>query len=347
MEFKTREINTEGYEKVIACEESSTGLNAIIAIHNTNLGPACGGVRILPYATFEEALNDVLRLSRGMSYKSSLAGIGFGGGKSVIILDPQKKTKELFYAFGDFVETLKGKYIAAKDMNINSQDLLDVRSRTKHVLGIEGDKTSSGDPSPVTARGAFQALRATAEEAFGSNGLNGLKLAIQGIGHVGYRFAELAKAAGCELIVTDISESQLKRAQSELGAKVVGPNEIYEVACDIFSPNARGGILNPETISKLKCKAICGSANNQLLAPQDGMRLHEKGILYAPDYAVNAGGIINIFCELDGYKEARAFAMADKIYGTMKEIFLRAREKKIAPFIMADTLAEERLYGRK
>ncbi len=347
MQFKTREIKVEGYERVIACEESTTGLNTIIAIHNTNLGPACGGVRILPYATFDEALNDVLRLSKGMSYKSSLAGIGFGGGKSVIILDPKKKTKELFHAFGELVETLKGNYIAAKDMNIDSQDLMEVKSRTKHVLGIEGDKNSGGDPSPVTARGAFQALRATAEESFGVTGLKGLKLAIQGIGHVGYRFAELAKDAGCELIVTDISDSQLKKAHSELNAKIVGPNEIYDVACDIFSPNARGGTLNTETISRLKCKAICGSANNQLLTSQDGMRLHELGMLYAPDFAVNAGGIINVFCEVDGYEQARAFSMADKIYDTMKEIFSRAKAKKIAPFIMADTLAEERLYGRK
>lgn len=346
MPLKIREIKVKGYESVLACEEPHSGLSSIIAIHNTNLGPACGGIRLLPYATFDEALDDVLRLSKGMSYKSSLAGIGFGGGKSVILLDPEKKSPALFHAFGDFVETLQGRYIAAKDMNIESKDLLEVKSKTRHVLGIDGEKNSGGDPSPVTARGAFQALRATAEESFGSSGLKGLKLAVQGIGHVGYRFCELAKEAGCELTVTDISEARLKRAREELNAKVVGVNEIYDVECDIFSPNARGGTLNSETIPKLKCKAICGSANNQLLTPEDGERLYKRGLLYAPDYAVNAGGIINVFCEVDGYEESRAFSMADKIYGTMKEIFKRSKEKKISPHIMADRLAEERLYGR-
>ncbi len=347
MQLKTRELKVDGYEKVVACEEASTGLNAIIAIHNSNLGPACGGVRLLPYSTFNEATDDVLRLSKGMSYKSSLAGIGFGGGKSVIILDPTKKSKPIFEAFGEFVQSLNGLYIAAKDMNIDSDDLRIVKTKTKHVLGIEGDKGSGGDPSPVTARGAFQAFKATAEEVFGSQNLKGLKLAIQGIGHVGYAFAELAKQAGCELTVTDISETQLKKAEKELGAKVVGPDEIYQVACDVFSPNARGAILNEKTIPQLKCKAVCGSANNQLLTPQNGMQLFERGILYAPDYAVNAGGIINIFSEYEGYDQKRAFAMADKIYGTMKEIFKRSKLQKKAPFIIADELAEERIYGGK
>lgn len=347
MDLKTREIKVDGYEKIVVCDEAKSGLKGIIAIHNTNLGPACGGIRLLPYASFEEALNDVLRLSKGMSYKSSLAGIGFGGGKSVIIADPQKKSKELFQAFGQFVDSLKGKYIAAQDMNISGDDLRIVKTQTRHVLGIEGDKNSGGDPSPVTARGAFQAFRATAEDVFQVKQPKGLKVAIQGIGHVGYRFAELVKEAGCEITVTDISEAQLKKAEKELGAKVVGPDEIYEVHCDIFSPNARGGILNPDVISKLRCKAVCGAANNQLLTPQDGMRLYERGIVYAPDFAVNAGGIINVFSEYEGYDEARSFAMADKIYFTMKEIFARSRTKKTPPFIIADELAEERLYGTK
>jgi leucine dehydrogenase len=340
---QTREWKTPGFQKVVSCENAKVGLKAIIAVHNTNRGPSCGGIRLLPYASFEEALNDVLRLSKGMSYKSALAELGFGGGKAVVILDPAKKSPDLFRAFGDFVESFQGSYIAAKDMNIESSDLAVVKEKTQHVLGIEGLPGSSGDPSPVTARGVFHALKATAEEALGADSLKGVRVAFQGLGAVGFAVAQLAKEAGAELVVTDINASVVKRAEEELGAKSVSLDGIYDSVCDIFSPCARGAILNAGTIPRLKCKAVVGGANNQLATPQDGMRLHERGILYAPDFAVNAGGIINIFVELGGYDRGRALQLAENIYHTVKQIFAQSRAKKSPPFVIAEQMAEERL----
>lgn len=345
-QFKIEELTIDGYETVTYCENPQTSLKAIVAIHNTNLGPACGGIRMLPYASKEEALDDVLRLAKGMSYKSSLAGIGFGGGKSVILQDPARKSPELLQSFGEFVDFFRGKYIAAKDMNITSEDLLVVKEKTNHVLGIDGVPGSSGDPSPITARGAFRAFQATIEE-LGLGSFSGLKIALQGIGHVGYALASELHAAGAKLWVSDINPAMLNKAEKELGATIVKGEDIFRVDCDIFSPNARGAILNQETIPQLKCKAIVGAANNQLMTTQDGMRLYEKNILYVPDYAVNAGGIINIFMELDGYDKERALRKADEIYSTMKEIFHRSKASKKPPFVIADELAEERIYGRK
>ncbi len=346
MTFHREKLDTPGYEEVVYVEEASCGLRGIVAIHNTNLGPSCGGIRMLPYSSKDEALKDVLRLSKGMSYKSALAGIGFGGGKSVMIGDPAKKTPAMLHAFGHFIDTFGGRYLAAKDMNISSADLLEVKKSTRHVLGIDGEPGSSGDPSPVTARGVFRAMEATIEELTGSKKLAGVKVALQGIGYVGYGVAEMLREAGAQIWVTDINQAALDKASRELGAKVVPLEEIYDVACDIFSPGARGAVLNAETIPRLKCKAVVGCANNQLATPEDGMRLHQRGILYGPDYAVNSGGIINIFIELGGYDAEKAFRKADEIYGTMKTIFQRARAEKTSPFVIADRLAEERLNGR-
>jgi leucine dehydrogenase len=338
------EWKTEGFERVVYCENPQVGLKAMIAIHNTHRGPSCGGVRILPYTTTEEALTDVLRLARGMSYKSALAGIGFGGGKSTIILDPMKKQPEIFAAFGDFVESLKGRYIAAKDMNIESKDLLEIKKRTPHVLGIEGEVGSSGDPSPVTARGLFAAMRATTEEVFKTKSFSGLKVVFQGIGHVGYPAAEMVRENGGSIYVTDTNPETLKRAEKELGATVLELDAVYDFPCDIFSPCARGAILNSKTIPRLKCKAVVGAANNQLETTEDGLRLYERGIFYAPDYMVNAGGIINIFVEYSGkYEAEKAFALTDNIYNTFKEILRRSDADKVPPFVIADRLAEERM----
>ena len=277
MALTLEEIRVPDYEKVVFCEDPTVGLSGIVAVHNTNLGPACGGIRMLPYASKEEALNDVLRLARGMSYKSALAGIDFGGGKSVIILDPAKKTPALFHAFGDVLEKLGGKYIAAKDMNIESADLAEVKTRTRWVLGIEGEPGSSGDPSPVTSRGVFRSLEAAVEDFSGSRKLSGVKIAIQGIGHVGFGLAELAHQGGAELWVTDVNPTALSRAREELNAHVVGMDEIYDVACDVFSPNARGAVLNDKTIPRLKCKAVVGAANNQLLECGRRLSIARKG----------------------------------------------------------------------
>ncbi len=347
MALNIQEIKKQDFERVLLATEPRAGLSAIIAIHNTNLGPACGGIRMLPYASQQESLYDVLRLAKGMSYKSALAGINFGGGKSVIIGDPTKKSKDLFHAFGEFVETFKGKYIAAKDMNIDSLDLALVKEKTRHVLGVEGEVGTSGDPSPVTAYGIFRALEATVEFLTGSPKIEGLKVAIQGIGHVGYSLAEYIKKAGGEIWVTDTDMKTVEKAQKELGAKFVALEDIYDLDCDVFAPCARGAILNEVTIPKLKFKAIVGAANNQLATPQDGIRLHERNILYAPDYAVNSGGIINIFIESQGYDRNKALNKTEEIYRTMKEVFERSKKTGRPTFEVADQLAEERLYGKK
>lgn len=345
MSVKTEVLTVPGYEKVVYRHDPAAGLSAFIAIHNTALGPACGGVRLLPYASKEEALEDVLRLSKGMSYKSALAGIGFGGGKSVIIADPTKKTAAMFHAMGEFVQSLGGAYIAAKDMNISNEDLLQIKTRSPHVIGIEGVPGSSGDPSPVTARGLFRALEATVEHLTGGKSLKGLKIALQGLGHVGYTFAEMAREAGAELAVTDIDSNVVEKAVRHLGAKPVSPMKIHEEPCDIFSPCARGAILNVDSIPQLKCRAVVGAANNQLATPQDGQRLWERKIVYAPDFAVNSGGIINIFIEFENgtYDLKKALAKTDGIYDAMKEIFERSKRLGKAPYVVADELAEERM----
>jgi leucine dehydrogenase len=342
-----KHLHIPGYEKVVYFENPSVGLAAFVAIHSTALGPACGGIRMLPYATPEEALDDVLRLAKGMSYKSALAGIGFGGGKSVIIQDPLKKTRPLFEAFGDFIHSFEGRYISAKDMNISSDDLKIVKSRTPHALGIEGEPGSSGDPSPVTARGLFRALEATVEHLTGKKDLSGIKVAIQGVGHVGFPFAEAVHKAGGEIWVSDLDKKALAKAEKKLGAKVVTIDEMYDLKVDVFSPCARGAILNTDNIRRLKCRAVVGAANNQLASEEHGSMLHKRGILYAPDFSINAGGIINIFVEYEGYEEAKALQKADGIYHTLKEIFSRSKQDNVPPAIIADKLAEERLYAKK
>lgn len=346
--LKIESLSVPGYEKVLYGENDSSGMKAIISVHNTNLGPACGGIRLLPYKNRAEALDDVLRLSRGMSYKSSLAGIGFGGGKSVIIADPKDKTPELFRDFADFVNRFEGTYYCAKDMNIASADLKQVKQHTKYVLGIDGEPGSGGDPSPVTARGTIRAMEATWEQLKGTRKLSGIKVALQGIGYVGYPVAEEIVKSGGKVWVTDTDPKALERAKKELGATVVGLDEIYDVDCDVFSPCARGAILNTETIPRLKCKAVVGCANNQLKEVEDGWRLHRRGILYAPDYAANSGGIINVFVEFEGnYRETRALQMADHIYETMTEIYQRSKTSGQPTFVIADVLAEERMTKRR
>lgn len=299
---------------------------------------------MLPYASRNEALDDVLRLSKGMSYKSSLAGIGFGGGKSVVIGDPAKKTPQMFQAMGVFIDSVQGQYLAAKDMNVTTGDLLEARKSTKYVLGMDGVPGSSGDPSPMTAYGVFRALEATLEESHGSKSLKGIKVAIQGIGYVGYRYADYIHKGGGELWVTDPNPTYLENAKRDFGAHVVGLEDIYDVDCDVFAPCARGATLNPQTIPRLKCRAIVGCANNQLKDESCGYELEKRGIVYGPDYVVNAGGIINIFYEMGGtYDEAGARQTTEKIYTTVKEIYRRSKLEKIPSFLIADKLAQERI----
>ena len=323
------EIKVEGFEKVLEFKESLSGLHAIIAIHNTKMGPALGGTRIHPYATFEEALEDVTRLSSGMTYKSAIAHMGTGGGKSVIIADPNtQKTEALLLAFAAAVNTLEGGYICAEDMGVTGDDLKVIRRGTQYVVGFP-DPKSSGDPCPYTAWGVFQGIRATCHGLFGSPSVAGHTFAIQGLGCVGMKVARSLFWQGAKLIVADIDAARCRSAQREFDAQVVSVDEILTTECDVFVPCARGGVLNANSIVQLNCKGVCGAANNQLLTDQDDQRLAERGILYAPDYLVNGGGLINVCAELDeqGYNPAVARDRTAQIYTHLLEVYEQAKKK--------------------
>ncbi len=339
------EIQVDGYERVVRCRDPRSGLHALIAIHDTTLGPALGGMRMLPYASEDEALFDVLRLAKGMTYKSAIADTGLGGGKSVIIGDPKKKSPELFKAMGRFVDSLGGRYITAEDMNIGIPDLEIVRTQTRWVSGLSRESGSSGNPSPYTAWGCLQGMRAVLQEVWGSDDFRGKRILLQGVGAVGGRMAELFKERGAHVIICDINAERVKELQKKHGFEAV-PDEGHEsVPCDVYSPCARGATLNDETIPKLRCKAVAGCANNQLREPRHADMLRARGILYAPDYVINAGGIINVGLELapGGYDESKAMARIDSIYDQLRKVFELAREHDINTREAAEHLAEMRL----
>lgn len=329
------------YEQLVFCQDRESGLKAIIGIHDTTLGPALGGTRIWDYETEEEAIIDALRLARGMTYKNAAAGLNLGGGKTVIMGDPDKiKSEQLFRAFGRFVEGLNGRYITAEDMNAGTQDMGYINDETDYVVGLEG---KSGNPSPVTAFGVFRGILAAANEVYGSDDLTGKVVAVQGLGAVGYGVCKHLKEAGAELIVTDIRKESIERAVNELGAKSVDPDDIYGVDCDIFAPCAMGAIVNDFTIEKFKCKIIAGSANNQLAEEKHGDILEEKEILYVPDYVVNSGGVINVYEELKGYNEERAMSRASAIYDAVKKVIQISNDENIPTYKAADRMAEDRI----
>jgi leucine dehydrogenase len=335
------EIKVAGYERVIAGSEPESGYHGIIAVHSTVLGPGTGGTRFWNYATQEEALHDALRLARGMTYKSSLAGMPLGGGKSVIIGDNKTKDREkIFRAHGRLVETLKGKYIAAEDVGTSPADIELVSRETRHVGGLA---TTSGDPSPVTARGVFRAMQAAANHRWGSDSLAGKTVAIQGLGHVGYTLAEHLHDAGAKLIVSDVDDDRVNRAVENLGATRVAPDNIFNVAADIFAPCALGGILNDHTIPQLRVEMVVGAANNQLLDERHGDMLKQRNILYAPDYAANAGGIMTFGIVCLNWPAEIMLKKVDAIYDTMLNIFTIAEREGITTNKAADRLAEERL----
>jgi leucine dehydrogenase len=331
------------YEQLVLCHDEASGLRAIIAIHDTTLGPALGGCRMWTYSSEDEAIEDALRLARGMTYKNAAAGLNLGGAKAVVIGDPRKdKSEALFRALGRYVETLGGRYITAEDVGTTIEDMEYIRMETKYVAGLgEG----SGDPSPITALGVFHGIRAACKEVFGTDDVAGRKVAIQGIGNVGYNLAKYLKKAGAELIVTDIFEDNVNKAVKELGAKAVKPDEIIGVECDIFSPCALGAIINDETIDKLKCKAVAGSANNQLKEDRHGDMLEQKGILYVPDYIINAGGVINVAAELEpgGYVREKAVKKVEALYNAVLEVIEIAKQENIPTYKAADRLAENRI----
>lgn len=329
------------YEQVVFCQDKHSGLKAIIGIHDTTLGPALGGTRIWDYKSEEEALIDVLRLSRGMTYKNAAAGLNLGGGKAVIIGDPDKiKSEELLRIFGKFVESLGGRYITAEDMNAGTKDMAYINEETDYVVGLEG---KSGNPSPVTAFGVFKGILAAVDEVYGTEDLKGKTVAVQGLGAVGYGVCEYLHKAGAKLFVTDIRKDSIERVVNDFGATSVEPDDVYSLDCDIFAPCAMGAIINDFTIDKLKCKIVAGCANNQLAEEKHGDMLMEKEILYVPDYVINSGGVINVYEELKGYNKERAMNRAAGIYDSVKKIIEISKRDNIPTYKAANRMAEDRI----
>ena len=335
------------HEQVVFVSDDKSGLKAIIAVHNSKLGPALGGCRMWPYASEEEAVRDVLRLSRGMTYKSAMANLKLGGGKSVIIGNPRThKTPELLAAFARALEQLNGRYIAAEDSGTSVADMKYMTQFTQHVAGIHDkpsdEGTRSGDPSPATAYGTFIGIQAAVKERLGRDSLDGLRVAVQGVGNVGFDLARQLKEAGAQLWVTDIHREPLVQAGKELGATVVAPDEIFGLDVDVFAPCALGAILNDTTIPQLKAKIVAGAANNQLAEARHGVELMKRGILYAPDYVINAGGIIDVYHERIGFERAALIRHIEGIRDNLMEVFERAREEERPTAEVADAIAEER-----
>ena len=341
-------MERSGHEQLVVCSEPSVGLRGFIAIHDTTLGPAVGGVRIWPHKTEEDAILDVLRLSQAMTYKSAAAGLPLGGGKSIIIADPQRdKTEALLRAYARYVDMLGGRYITTTDMGSTTRDLEYIALETKHVTGLPASLGGSGDTSVLTGLGIYMGIKACAKAVWGSDSLSGRTFAIQGFGKVAYYTAQHLLKEGASLVATDIYEGALENAR-EVGAKVVEPEEIYDVPCDVFAPCALGGVLNSRTIPRLKCRVVAGGANNQLLNEEDGVDLHRRGILYAPDYIVNAGGVINAGSEIGhAYSVDRAREMTERIYETMERVLHIASSNEIPTAQAADRLAEERISSVK
>ena len=333
-----------GHEQLAMYTDPAVGLKAIIAIHDTTLGPACGGTRIWPYSTEGDAIQDVLRLAQAMTYKSAAADLPLGGGKAVIIADPHtQKTEVLLRAYGRFVETLGGRYLTTTDVGSTGRDMEYIRQETKHVVGLPTTAGGSGDTSIMTGLGVYMGMKACAREVWGSDSLQGRKIAMQGFGKVALQTAHHLLKEDAQLVVTDVYESALDRARN-LGLKVVAPDNIYDLESDIFSPCALGGVLNGDTIPRLKCRMVAGGANNQLLDESEGAELQRRGILYAPDYVINAGGIINVEAEIGStYNPDRARERTERIYETMARVIAISKQEEIPTSKAADRLAEERL----
>ena len=338
------EVAREGHEQILYGYDKVSGLKTIIAIHSTALGPALGGTRFFPYESEKDALEDVLRLSKGMTYKAAAAGLDLGGGKAVIIGDPRTdKSERLLRAYGRIVDSLQGRYITAEDMGTTTTDMDIIRRETRWAFGNSVAEGGSGDPSPVTARGLFTAARAVAELIWGDADLAQRRFAIQGVGKVGSAFVQLLVEARAEVIVTDAYEPAIAAAVETYGVKSVVPEDIHAVDCDIFSPCARGAGLNESTIAQLNCQAIVGSANNQLATDEDADRIAQRGIVYAPDFVVNAGGLINVYDELHGYSKMRALHRVDGIFDATKTILEMSKREGINPNQAAVRVAENRI----
>ena len=337
-------ISSGEHEQVTMCYNKDAGLKAIIAIHNTSLGPALGGVRLWNYNSEEEALTDVLRLSKGMTYKAAASGLNLGGGKAVIIGDKKKFNTELiFRAFGQFVNSLNGKYITAEDVGTNVEDMENIHIETPWVTGISMELGGSGDPSPYTAMGVLKGIEASVFFKYNKKKLKGMTAAIQGVGSVGSHLASYLHEQGVNLIISDIDEDLTKAIAQKTNAKIVSSNKILFEECDILAPCALGGLFDDQTIPKLKTKIIAGGANNQLVEERHGKSLADRGILYAPDYIVNAGGLMNVYVELEGYSSKRALELVNRIYNNIFKIYTIAKNKNCSTNEAANEVAKQRI----
>jgi leucine dehydrogenase len=333
-----------GHEQLVFCRDRSTGLRGIIAIHDTTLGPALGGIRMRPYPTEDDALADVLRLSRAMTYKAAMAGLNLGGGKAVIIGDPRTdKTEAIFRSMGRFIQSLGGRYVAATDIGTAVEDVIAVRMETPYVTGLPEAWGGLGDTSILTGLTVYLGMKAGVEATWGTDSLAGKRILIQGTGKVGVHLMEHLEKEGVELLVSDVLGDSVQRAAERFHAEIVPPDDVYDVSCDIFSPNALGAILNDDTIPRLRCKLVCGGANNQLEHERHADLLHARGILYAPDYVVNSGGVISGECELLHAPRERAEAIALRVGGTTRRVFEAASRDGVPPHVAADRLALERI----
>lgn len=339
------QLDAGSYEQVVFAYDRPSGLKAIIAIHDTTLGPALGGCRMWNYDTEEEAITDALRLARGMTYKAAAAGLNLGGGKSVIIADPKKdKTEALLRAFGRAVESLNGRYITAEDVGTAVSDMEYIRVETRYVTGLTKVKGGSGDPSPVTAYGVYKGMKACANWVYETPSLRNRKVAVQGAGNVGYNLAKHLTEEGAQVWICDIDEGNAARARDDFGATVVSVDEIYDLDVDIFAPCALGGVINDETIPRLKAKIIAGAANNQLKdETRHGQQLHERGICYAPDFVINAGGLMNVYEELEGYNRERALQKVSQLYDAITNILAASQDGDIPTYKAANEVAEKRI----
>mgnify|MGYP006161726919 CR=1 FL=1 len=342
-------MTTMGHEQVVFCQDEKTGLKAIIAIHDTTLGPALGGTRMWNYANEEDAIQDVLRLSRGMSFKAAISGLNLGGGKAVIIGDSKtEKTEALMRKFGSFVDSLGGKYITAEDVGMNTKDMEYVRMETKHVTGIPESMGGSGDPSPVTAFGVYMGMKASAKYKWGNDSLHAKKIVVQGVGHVGENLVKHLTEEGANVIINDINEKRLAEIAEKYGAKIIMEDMIFDSEMDIYAPCALGATVNPETLSRLKCEIIAGCANNQLAEEvRDGKLCSDKGIVYAPDFLINAGGLINVYSEIKGYDREHSLNQTRAIYDTTLEILKKAELEDITTHTAALEIAELRINNRR
>ncbi len=343
------QVSFDNHEQIVFCNDKDTGLKAIIGIHNTVLGPALGGTRMWKYTNEWEALNDVLRLSRGMTYKSAVSGLNLGGGKAVIIADAKtEKTPEMIIKFGQFIDSLSGKYITAEDVGTTTADMDLIRDYTAHVTGISESRGGSGNPSPVTAYGVYMGMKAAAKFQLGSDNLNGKKVLVQGIGHVGETLVDYLTKEGALVQITDINEGRLQEIENKYGATIYKGADLYSADVDIYAPCALGATINDETIHRIKARVIAGAANNQLANEVvHGQLLKDMGIAYAPDFLINAGGIINVYGEIVGYGKDEAMRRTENIYNTTLEIFHFAQTQGITTHQAALAIAEKRIEERK